>query len=122
VARTFERRREEVIDYLATTLIDASNSRAVKLAASYCRGNNIPATAADIADVANEAIRRRTSTDITTVDNTVTDLSTADSLEPVKISVPVSTTYTILSGYQLVVYGDYDVIGDLDAIGDLVIL
>ena len=122
MARTFERRREEVIDYIATTLVGASNSRAVRLAATYCRGNNIPATSADLADVANEAIRRRTSTDITTVDTTVTDLSSGDSLEPVKTSIPVATTYTIPAGYQLIVYGKYDVVGDLDCIGDLIIL
>ena len=120
MARTFERRREEVIVYLATTLVGASNSRATKLAASYCRGNGIPATDADIADVANEAIRRRTSTDITTVDTTVTALSTADSLEPVLESIAVS--YTIPAGYQLLVYGDYDVVGDLINEGNLVVL
>jgi hypothetical protein len=120
VADTFERRREEVIDYLALTMVDASNSRAAKLAASYCRGNNIPATNTDIADVANEAIRRRTSTDITTVDSSVSDLSESDTLE--QHLVAVATSYTIDSGYQLIVYGDYDVVGDLTINGTLVIL
>lgn len=122
MARTFEARREEIIDYIATTLVDASNSRAVRLAATYCRDNSIPATASDLADVANEAIRRRTSTDITTVDDTVTDLAEGDSLEPVKESIATATTYTIAAGYQLLVYGNYDVVGDLTIEGNLVVL
>jgi hypothetical protein len=59
MADTFERRRNEVVEFVKSKLAGASDSRAAAMARRYCATFSIPANSLQIADIANEALRRQ---------------------------------------------------------------
>jgi hypothetical protein len=75
VARIFERRRDEVIEFVSARLINATDSRASEMVRRYCSTYDIPATEQDISDMATEAVRRRMVAKIKDLSDTVAVLS-----------------------------------------------
>ena len=81
MGRGLARRREEIVDAVAALLVGVTDSKVDILTRDYCKDNSIPATTADIADISNEIMRRRSpatyaykSTDQTkTTDTTLAD-------------------------------------------------
>ena len=59
MARTFERRRDEVIAHIAERIGDTTDSRLRREVGEYCVANGIPATSRDIDDIVSEALRRK---------------------------------------------------------------
>ena len=59
MGRELESRREEIVDAASAEIAGASDSRVNDFIRTYCRDRTIPATALDIADMANEAVRRQ---------------------------------------------------------------
>jgi len=58
-ARTFLRRRDELVRYVADHIDNAQDTRLRRLIMAYCVDNDMPVLPIDIDDVISEAIRRK---------------------------------------------------------------